>query len=266
MSPGGRSQRLIVVSHPPHQLLEDGRRSVAAGAHMHVTRPPEQSGNLVDDCAGIVPTVCVAHQPDTPPLLLNRAARFAHIDEAPDRVSEVGATRTRNDGLIPVDQTNRLVTDEDGVVRAQVAVTDDLLGARRHAAGGGVVEAADESGRAGQLGVGHAQLRGVGRGHVDLTLDKAQDLAAGLVHTEHPGRPGEPDHFQISQYRLDELRVSMRGRRTVSPTRTTPAVWRPPASRCSSITATYRAHLSSESFGQREANAPVRVAGQSTAA
>ena len=113
MSPGGRSQRLIVVSDPPHQLLEDGRRSVAAGAHMHVTRPPEQGGNLVDDCAGIVATVCVAHQPDTPPLLLNRTTRFAHIDEAPDRMSEVGTTRTRNDALIPVDQTNRLVTEEE---------------------------------------------------------------------------------------------------------------------------------------------------------
>jgi hypothetical protein len=70
---------------------------------MPVTRPPEQSGNLVDDGAGIAPTLCVAHQPDSPPLPLNRAARFAHIDEAPDRVSEVDQTRTWSDALIPVD-------------------------------------------------------------------------------------------------------------------------------------------------------------------
>lgn len=56
---------------------------------MPVAGPSQQGGNLVDDGAGVVPTVCLTHQPDTPPWLLDRAARLTDIDKAPDRVGEV---------------------------------------------------------------------------------------------------------------------------------------------------------------------------------
>jgi hypothetical protein len=106
-----------VVGHPPHQLLEDGHRPAAAGARVAVVRAEQQSGNLVHDGARGIPAVCLRHQPDPPSLLLDRAAVFAHIDKAPDRVGEVEQARTGSDALVPVDQSDRLVTNEDGVVR-----------------------------------------------------------------------------------------------------------------------------------------------------
>lgn len=37
-----------------------------------------------------------------------------------------------------------------------------------------------------------------------------QNLAPGLVDTEHPWRSREPDNFEMPQQRVDELRVAMR--------------------------------------------------------
>jgi hypothetical protein len=47
---------------------------------------PQQSRDLVDRGGRVIVTVRVPHQPYPSPLLLDRPARVAHIDEAPDRV------------------------------------------------------------------------------------------------------------------------------------------------------------------------------------
>jgi hypothetical protein len=94
----------------------------------------QQRCNLVNDLAGVVPTVCLTHRADPTPLLLDRAARFAHIDEAPNRLGEVRSARSGSDALVPVDQADCLIANEDGVVRPEVTVTDDLLTARQLAA------------------------------------------------------------------------------------------------------------------------------------
>jgi hypothetical protein len=199
-----------VVGHPPHQLVEDGHRPVPTGARMPVARPPQQSGNLINDGAGVVTAVRVAHQPDAPPLLLDRTARLADVDKAPDSVGEVDQPRTRRHVLVPVDQADRLVTDEDGVVRTQVAVTDDILATRQLAPGRAVVEAADEPSRARQLGIRQYGLRLAGRRQVDISVDEAQNLAPRLVRAQHPWRPSEPDRLQMPQHRLDEHRAPMK--------------------------------------------------------
>ena len=120
--------------------------------------------------------------------------------------------------LVPVDQGHGPSVSIDGVVRADVAVADDLAGEKsgpvvvaphwchRNKAGRGVVQVTEQDRHAGQhlLGPGPFRCRarlaelpgGAGK---NLALDEAQDLMALVVDPDHPGRPLEPHRLQVAQ-------------------------------------------------------------------
>jgi hypothetical protein len=107
---------------------------------------------------------------------------------------------------VPVDQRDRLVPHEDGVVWAELAVANNLCGARKGETDGRVVEHPDQTSRTNEARLGERLKQLL---H-DLTLDKRENLPATLVNPEKPWCAHEADILEVVQKRMREWRVLTR--------------------------------------------------------
>src|SRR5665213_4093631 len=105
-------------------------------AFVLVARAAQSIGYLIDQHAWIAPSVNLAHHADCVSLIRGRKVALADAREAPDRVCEVDEPGTWADSLVPVDQPDRALVTEHGVVMSEVAVTNHFRALGKLRAGG----------------------------------------------------------------------------------------------------------------------------------
>jgi hypothetical protein len=110
---------------PADHSVEDVPCLLASCALVVGAGPAEVGVDLVDYRVCVVPTVGVAHQTDQARLLCDRATVLADVHEGPDGVGEVEQARAWC-GVVPVDEGDGLIANEDRVVGTELVVGDDL--------------------------------------------------------------------------------------------------------------------------------------------
>jgi hypothetical protein len=100
---------------------------------------------------------------------------------------------------IEVDEGRRDAIDEEAVAGTRITVTHDLRTIAERTARGGVVEAAQETGRAVQLNIG--ELSEVRR---DASWKKRENLSIRRVNSEESRRTRESSFLKMAEKAMNE--------------------------------------------------------------
>ncbi len=140
-----RDDTSAVEIHPAQQNFESAYPAPAPHRQVLSAGTVEPSGQSLQHRRDLDAAVGVAHQMRLAGLFSHSDVRLGQVRETPDRMSEVVHAAPRSDIGVEVDKCGGLLTAEDGVVRAQVPMTDGLLVGAKSGGSRRVVEVPDQT-------------------------------------------------------------------------------------------------------------------------